>query len=392
MMIVFVQPYSQKGPGGSSKIFSNLICGREHEVKTAIFGAQPKTIEPATEVWHQERILRIHPLESTRFRPWLDNLWPLTWQRCSSALEEYLDAIGPKHVHSIAHGLGFYPAYQWASRHDVDFSLTVHDDIRHLFQGHLWLNRIEEWLLDVWQNATHRFVISPEMGKEYCRRYGDREWIQITDGLEDDRIASGPRSAIPNRLNVYFAGGLNVPYEPNFLALQSALKRFSEERSESEVRLIARGGRRLKGEDTSAPPIEVRPFASQEEVLKDLDEVDVLYLPLSIEAKYANFAKFSLSTKMITYLGSGLPIFYHGPEDSAAYRLLQRNDACLACFSNDPAEIAAVLESLPQHRERIVHNAIALAQREFQIKKIRERFWSRIDASVGNASGIARTK
>lgn len=379
MKTVFVQPFSQNDPGGSSRIFSSLIAGYSEKPTTAVFGVTIATGDTDQEIRLSDRLLTIGPLEATRFRPLLDNLWPLTWSQCSAALNEYLGEMAPDHVHAIAHGLGFYPAWQWSARHHVDFSLTVHDDIRHLFQGHLWMRRVESWLAEVWCNAVHRFVISPEIGEEYCRRYGNRPWIQITDGIEDDQIASVSRPTASHRMNTYFAGGLNVPYEPNFLALQTALKQMNELRSGYEIRLIVRGGRRLKGEDSSAPPIEARPFAPQEEVLRDLDEADVLYLPLSIDPKYANFAKFSLSTKMITYLGSGLPIFYHGPEDSAAYRLLQRNDACVACFSNNPREIAAALESIGQHRERIVENALALVRRDFRIADIRDRFWSQID-------------
>ncbi len=39
------------------------------------------------------------------------------------------------------------------------------------------------------------------------------------------------------------------------------------------------------------------------------------------------FARYSLSTKMVTYAGSGVPILYHGPADSAAYELLNKNNA-----------------------------------------------------------------
>jgi hypothetical protein len=169
-----------------------------------------------------------------------------------------------------------------------------------------------------------------------------------------------------------------VHYEPSFLAFQQGLKLFKREHPDWQVRFIVRGGRRLSGEDPSAPSIEVLPFAPQEAVLDDFNSMDLLYLPLSIEPQYANFAKFSLSTKMITYLGSGLPIFYHGPIESAAFQLLQKNHACVSCHSNDPQAISSALKKVALEREAVIKNALELGKRDFQIAEIRNRFWSNI--------------
>jgi hypothetical protein len=107
-----------------------------------------------------------------------------------------------------------------------------------------------------------------------------------------------------------------------------------------------------------------------------MEIADVLYLPLSLDAQFANFARFSLSTKLITYLGSGLPILYHGPEESAANRLLATHRAGMGCHSLDPDEIAKSLEGVLEKRTSLVENALRLAQKEFPLEKIRLRFHS----------------
>ncbi|MEM6485475.1 MAG: hypothetical protein AAF662_10895 [Pseudomonadota bacterium] len=345
-------------------------------METLILGVESPAESLPCETFIQER-RTWGRLEKSRLRCLADSTWPLTWARRSSEVQDFLNSKQPGHVHSIAHGVGFWPSFRWARRNETPYSFTIHDDVRHLFQGHIWRNSIEKWVQEVWNGATNRFVISPEIGEEYNRRYGQRDWTMVTDGLDQAPVALRP--VVSKRLNLYFAGGLNVPYEPNFLAAQQALKLFQGEHPDWEVRFIVRGGRRLECEDPSAPPMEARPFAPQSEVVKDLEEVDLLYLPLSIDPRYANFAKFSLSTKMITYLGSGLPVFYHGPRESAAYQLLKKHDACVSCFSNDPQDIYKAFQAAYSQRERVTNNALSLGRKSFMIDGIRDRFWSRIN-------------
>ena len=287
-----------------------------------------------------------------------------------------MDQWAPSHVHAHIHGIGFMLAYEWCREKGVPLSISVHDDIKHLAAADPWQRTIEKATAQAWQSAAHRFVISPEIGGEYSLRYGERPWIQITDGV--DNVAEAPLPSVPNRLNVYFAGALNVPYEPNFIALQHALKLWAASHPNDEVRLIARGGRSLKNEVIGAPGIEVRPFAPPAEVSKDLEKADLLYLPLSFEPKYSNFAKYSLSTKMITYLASGVPILYHGPPDAAVYRLLAKHDACLACFTNAPSDIIKSFEASEVRRNQVAQNALNLGRQEFRLEDIRTRFWSSV--------------
>jgi hypothetical protein len=315
-------------------------------------------------------------LENTRLWGLLQLARIASWRSSRRRIEALLDSWSPRIVHSHIHGTGFVHALRWCLHHKVPHAGSFHDDIRHLCIGDPLRALWDRWTAEAWRKSAARFVISPEMGKEYCRRYGEREWVMITDGL--DTIAPQHRPRTQKRLNVYFAGGLNVHYEPSFLAFQQGLKLFKHEHPDWQVRFIVRGGRRLSGEDPRAPSIEVLPFAPQEAVLDDFNSVDLLYLPLSIDPQYANFAKFSLSTKMITYLGSGLPIFYHGPIESAAFQLLQKNHACVSCHSNDPQAISSALKKVALDRDTIIKNALELGKRDFQIAEIRNRFWSNI--------------
>src|SRR5437762_2612752 len=99
-------------------------------------------------------------------------------------------------------------------------------------------------------------------------------------------------------------------------------------------------------------------------------------MPMPFGADHENFTRFSVSTKMVTYVGSGLPIVYHGPPVSAAYELLHRNNAAIFLTTLDPQEIADTLAQLTEEmRDAVVANALTLAARDFMSVDQTRKFW-----------------
>jgi hypothetical protein len=106
-------------------------------------------------------------------------------------------------------------------------------------------------------------------------------------------------------------------------------------------------------------------------------------MPIPFGEAYENFARYSLSTKMVTYAGSGVPILYHGPAASAAYELLHKNDAAILLPTLDPEEIAAALAGLTREkRVNIATNALALAEREFMLVEQTRKFWEAFSSAL----------
>lgn len=380
MRVLFIQAFGMQAQagGGTTKIFRSLLEEHPAEVGVLVYGVRPPQVGGRQEEWFIRERISLGRLERSRLAGACMLTRPLTWKSSRKAVFESMSRWRPDHVHMHVQGLGFIHAAAWCRANKVAFSVSIHDDIRHLASNDPWKGFIETEASKVWREAANCFVISPEIGREYGKRYGERRWIQITDGLRDEAIARQPREGVPRRLSIYFAGAVNVPYEPNFRALQHALKLYQKQHPGDAVRMVLRGGRHFEWEDSSAPKIEVRPFGTPQEVAADLQDADILYLPLSIDARYSNFAKFSLSTKMVAYLGAGLPIFYHGPRESAAVRLLRDAGACVGCSSNDVADLLAVLDKCIKQRDVTTLNALRLANERFRLEPIRERFWGTI--------------
>jgi hypothetical protein len=236
----------------------------------------------------------------------------------------------------------------------------------------LALGRLEE----VWRHANARYVITHRLGEEYGRRYGDRPFSVLTDGLES--IAERPPEPSDSTLHVYFMGSYHTAYGHNFRALLGALALLREAWAPRDVSLTWRGGG-LPYEHRSDVPMEVHGFGSEDLLEREAASADLLYLPLPFGRAHRDFVEYSLPTKLVTYLGTGRPILYHGPRDSAAARLLSENNAAIVVDSPSPEHLVAALErGLPRARA-IGANALALARREFSVSHVRQRFLAGLD-------------
>jgi hypothetical protein len=232
---------------------------------------------------------------------------------------------------------------------------------------------------EAWRAADARFVITHQLGTEYCERYGERAFTVLTDGLE--HVAEGPPDPSESTLHVYFMGAYHAPYRDNFDALLAALAQLRAARPEREVSLTWRGGG-LPFEHESEVPMEVLGFAPEDVLQSEAGRADLLYLPLPFGRAHRDFVNFSLSTKLVTYLGSGRPILYHGPKEAAVARLLIEHDAAIVVDSPRPEDLVAALDrGLPQARA-IGANGLALARREFASSHVGERFRSGLDGLV----------
>ena len=283
--------------------------------------------------------------------------------------------------------MDFAQARSAARRLGLPFALTVHDDLRYALRGRPDRAIALRALGRAWRDADHRFVISHALGEEYSRRYGALAYQVVTDGLADEEIAPAPRPT-PG-LRVYFAGLFHLAYASNFHALLDALDLLASERP--AVTVTSRSGALPGVNHRARVPVRILPFGTEQEVMSDLKNADALYLPMPFGESHRDFLRFSLSTKLITYLGGGLPILYHGPAEGAAYELLEENNAAIMLTSHDPRAIAhRMLEGL-NGGETVVQNALRLARRQFLLTDQRSRFWSEIGYPLPRPESSMRT-
>jgi hypothetical protein len=288
---------------------------------------------------------------------------------------------GVNAIHAIPHGLDFWYAYEVARDLGIVYYLNVHDDLAYTLRHRPERRAGVARLAVAWAEAQGRMVISEEMGREYCRRYGERPYSVITDGV--GATPDGPRPRPDGRFRIYFGGAKHLSYDPNFRALLEALRIVRIEDPAFDVSLTSRGSAVEGGSDLH---LVVLPWAADAEVARDLDTADLLYLPLPFDREHEGLCRFSLPTKMVTYLGSGVPILYHGPDNAAAGRLLAEHRAAIFCHSLDPCVLAAAIRQAERAPSEVVRNALRLVELHFRLGHLRHQFWSVLRGSPSVAA------
>ena len=242
------------------------------------------------------------------------------------------------------------------------------------FHDHfLTTNSSFESTKQLWQQSARRLCISNEIGLEYQRLFGHRDFEIITDGVKTNEISTGiiqPSETI----SIYFAGMLHLDYIPLFKVMADALDVLTSEGL--KFKFILRGAHKIDALSNRKFEVEYKPITINDKQLKaELDEATILYLPMYFNNP--NFYLYSLSTKMVGYLGAPGSILYHGPNDSAASILLEKNKAAICCYSLQVNEVIASVKHSIQSGQAISTNAKKLAQSRFNLDLIQKKFWQK---------------
>lgn len=373
MSLISVQPFGLASPGGGPRILRSLYQKAPMPVLSVVTGRQGPGQTDWDEI-HLPARPRLRPIDGTRYDHWGNAVEIAAPGRLKRSLVNVGQRNSAEVIHAVAHSAAFWPALQAARALDVPFVLTVHDDVRYLLRNTPRRHVVLERLSRAWRSADARLVISSALGEEYCRRYGAEDYAVVTDGLAEADFLS-PRSETPGRIRCYFAGLFHRGYRPNLAALTQALRILREHDRDLTPSVTCRSGS-LPAEFSDEPLLTTLPFGAEAEVRADISDADLLYLPLMFDSAYADMIAFSLSTKLVTYLGSGLPILYHGPAHGAAYDLLAANNAAILATTTEPQDLAAAIQSGMKQAEELVESARDLARREFLLEHQRERFWN----------------
>lgn len=229
----------------------------------------------------------------------------------------------------------------------------------------------EEQTMLLWNTAHRRLVISQELGEEYNRLFGEKEFEIITDGI-DETYEEKKVESVEGNITIYFGGLLHIGYYELLRNFLEGISDWSE--GKLDIRLILRGTHKLLFDVPHNITVEYREsFVDENIIFNEIKESNILYLP--IKFKPEEFGRYSMSTKMIGYLASNGAIFYHGPKDAAVANLLDKWKAAEICQSLEKDEIRVSLDSFWKKRNTYSENATKLAQNQFNMDEIRKRYF-----------------
>ncbi|SEG18726.1 hypothetical protein [Flavobacterium urumqiense] len=223
----------------------------------------------------------------------------------------------------------------------------------------------------LWNCSERRLMISKELGEEYQKVFGFKDFELITDGLTREEI-SEPKLMGKEMISIYFAGLMHIEYYPLVQVLADSLDFLVDEGYSFEI--IFRGTQKMSFLNNRKFNVVYRSnFITDKELKSEIDSADILYLPIKFSEP--NFYLYSLSTKMISYLGASGKILFHGPSDSAACNLLRENNAAFCCVSLSTTEMIPVIKETLLGDENICLNAKELVKSNFDLISIQNIFW-----------------
>lgn len=375
-MILFIQPFGVGALGGGPRILRALLENAPHPwLSVAALTDKPPAIPFGREIHIRQRP-SFGRLDHSRFHNlcnWTEGPFLRSFTKKIIKLAK---AEGATAIHVIPQG-GYdgVAALQASRTLGLPLHVSVHDDLDYTAKGKPCLQQYRRAFGEIWNTAVRRTVISREMGEAMSLRWGRQPYEIITDGIDVPAAASLP--TISGELTVYFAGLFHLCYEDNLRALQLALLEIQKRTPGIKVRLKLRCGLLRPEIINPELSVEVLPFAKESVVHEEMAASSVLYFPLGFDEKQRLMNLYSLSTKMISYLGSGVPILYHGPDYAAAGQLLRREKAAFLCNSNETDALADCLARLTStERTVVVGKALDVAREQFVLSEIRRRFWA----------------
>jgi hypothetical protein len=366
LKLLTYQPFSLYSNGGGNRILRRLFKGREADVISLVIEETPLVPRQGNIL---ETILYASPVTRKwarwKLRGWLTKLRHFSLKNYTTGkIQKAAAKLQYDVLHVVDHG-PFAAALAtdqfckgrevWVSFHD-HFSTTYSSAA----------NSAENW-----KRATRRLVISEELGKEYSRLFGDAPYELVTDGVAANEV-SEPVTAAAEPLVVYFAGLLHLDYIPLFKVLADALDKLKTEGH--QFKLILRGTQYIPFLENRSFTTDYRGVSLDDgELKRELDSSAILYLPIKFTKP--DFYLYSLSTKMVGYLGASGAILYHGPADSAACNLLTKANAAICCGELDVDKLSQDIVNLIAAKSSTSANAKVLAKKQFDMAAIQRRFW-----------------
>jgi colanic acid biosynthesis glycosyl transferase WcaI len=197
-------------------------------------------------------------------------------------------------------------------------------------------------------------------------------WAELPDRpLPPKENAWAARQQLLGKRILLYAGALGFKHNP-----QLFLELASEFRGEPDVRIVVisegYGAEWLAQRREEFPGLVLLPFQTAEDYSMALASADVLVAVLEPDA-----AKYSVPSKVLSYMTAGRPILAAIPAENLAARTIMNASAGVIGDPKDPTQLRQLARSLmddADRRSRLGAAALAYARANFEIDLIAARF------------------
>jgi len=192
---------------------------------------------------------------------------------------------------------------------------------------------------------------SEPMAKKYQDKYRTKTVVFMGSLDAKMALSAAKRINYGNNLKIGFAGQLYATSE--WKALILALDEVDWKIRGRRVTIHLLGGFG-SSEMQNLPSNRVvnLGYKSQQQTIKILSKMDILYCPYWFDEEHRGIAKTSFPSKLTTYFAAGRPVFFHGPEYSSPAKFIRENKCGVLCHSLRSKDIVKQFEELLSDRKR----------------------------------------
>jgi hypothetical protein len=300
------------------------------------------------------------------------------WQanRAAKALADFK----PERILTIQEQFGWLTAAELARRLDVPLNLILHDDwYRNLPMAASLKPRFEREIGSVYRSATSRLCISPYMESQYAKRYGAPGTVLYPSRSRNGITFDSPPE-FPNQKEepLKFAYGGNVFHKGYWESLRDLASAI--ESSGGRLLIFGPTIEQIRAENLDRPNVIAGGFVfNMIEAIRE--QADVLFLPMTFEAREQSNMEVSFPSKLAEYTAAGLPLLIYGPAYCSAVRWAQENnDSAEVVSQQGTAGLERAIEKLsdPVHRDKLAVRAIELGARFFSFESALDIFLAAI--------------
>ena len=249
----------------------------------------------------------------------------------------------------------------------IPYHLTIHDDpIVELDKSKK--KKGTALFQTILSHAKTIDVVSIRMQNNYKQQY-NAESIVITRGIPPTFSTNHLRAKDSVQLIMGGYGNVSSPWP---LHLIEAVKLMQKDQS-STLHLFDSKLTRWKNEYVKV--YENLPESDFDEILKS---IHIGYACDDLSEDCLSFAQLSLPTKIITYIGAGIPFVYHGPKDSTVGDLLVQFDAGIIVSTNNSVDLYNAFNKILINYSYYQQNCFHALQKKFASSIVQSNFYNHL--------------
>lgn len=207
----------------------------------------------------------------------------------------------------------------------------------------LTYSTIKKAFESVLNESKHISVIDDGMKQKLCSKHISKTFV-IRNGIDANTYFKSNIND-PEKLKIVFAGSIYAKTEWNKFIL--ALKKINFTINNKEIELV-NFGRLPRFGIIRDERINFKGLVSLEEVMKELSEADIGYVPYWFSSKKSEVVETSFPGKVSAYVAAGVKVFFHGPANSSVISFIDKWNVGINCTSLDEIDIIHAIELISQ--------------------------------------------